>query len=91
MHTVGMKMLRDELATYVAQARAGERIIITDRGEAVAELAPLSPELRLARHMVTQGRARWSGRRPALRGSGVVIRGLSVSDAVIEDRDDSVP
>jgi len=91
MDTVGMKLLRDELAAYVARARAGERIIITDRGEEVAELAPLSPELRLARHMVNQGRARWSGRRPALRGSAVINRGRGVAEAVVEDRDDPVP
>jgi prevent-host-death family protein len=91
MHTVGMKMLREDLATYVARARAGERIIITDRGEEVAELSPLSPEIRLVRRLTAEGSARWSGRRPALLSSDVINTGRSLSDAIVEERDDSVP
>jgi prevent-host-death family protein len=86
-----MKMLREDLATYVGRARAGERIIITDRGEDVAELAPLSPEVRLIRRLVADGTARWSGRRPALAGTDVMMDGPSLSEAVTEDRDDPVP
>ena len=91
MHTVGMKMLREDLASYVARARSGERIIITDRGEDVAELAPLSPEVRVIRRLVAEGKARWSGRRPGLVASGVVNTGSSLSDAIVEERDDPVP
>ena len=38
MSTVSMKQLKSHLGTFVTQARAGEHIIITDRGEEVAEL-----------------------------------------------------
>jgi prevent-host-death family protein len=87
MHTVGIEMLREDLVAYVARARAGERIVITNRGEAVAELSPLSPEVRLIQRLVADGTARWSGRRPELRDTGVVNRGPSLSGTIVEDRD----
>jgi prevent-host-death family protein len=90
MEAVGMRALRENLAAYVARARAGERIVITDRGEEVAELVPMSPEVRALRRLVAEGRASWNGQRPALRASGVVNTGPSLSDAIVEDRDDSV-
>jgi prevent-host-death family protein len=86
MEQVGMKMLREDLATYVARARDGERIVITDRGEEVAELVPLSPERRVIRRLIAEGRAQWSGRRPSLRPTGVVNHGPPASDAILEDR-----
>src|SRR6266852_7325423 len=40
MRTVGIRELKDHLSDYLRQARAGELIVITDRGEPVAELSP---------------------------------------------------
>lgn len=37
---VNVKELREQLARYIAQAEAGEEIVITRRGKAVARLAP---------------------------------------------------
>ena len=39
---VGVRELKDKLSSYVRAARRGKTIIITDRGEPVAELRPLS-------------------------------------------------
>lgn len=86
MRTVGMKMLKESLSTYVAQARDGEHFIITDRGEEVAELVPLSPERRAIMRLVADGRAQWSGQRPQIVAWGVSVVGSPVSDAVFEDR-----
>lgn len=85
MSTVGIKMLKENLSEYVAMARAGERVIITDLGEEVAEIGPLSPERKAMRRLVAAGMVRWSGRKPRV-GGGPVNRGDAVSDAVIEDR-----
>lgn len=41
MVDVGIKELRDNLSRYVAQAREGEEIYITDRGTRVARLSAL--------------------------------------------------
>jgi prevent-host-death family protein len=40
MTSVGLKALKSKLSDYVRRAAAGERIVITDRGRPVAELAP---------------------------------------------------
>ena len=40
MRTVGLKVLKNKLSEYVRLAAAGETIVITDRGRAVAEIVP---------------------------------------------------
>lgn len=40
MHAVGIRELKNKLSEYLRLVRAGERILVTDRGEVVAELAP---------------------------------------------------
>jgi prevent-host-death family protein len=43
MRTVGLKTLKDKLSEYVRAAAAGETVIITDRGRAVAQINPAQP------------------------------------------------
>ena len=86
MITVTMKLLNDNLSIYVAQARAGEHIIITDRGEEVAELVPLSPERRAMMGLVADGRVQWLGRKPRFPDRGIESTGPSASDLIIEER-----
>jgi prevent-host-death family protein len=40
---VGIRELRAELATAVRRAEAGERVVVTVGGRAVAQLGPLDP------------------------------------------------
>jgi prevent-host-death family protein len=40
MHKVGLKTLKNKLSEYVRLAAAGETVVITDRGRAVAEIVP---------------------------------------------------
>jgi antitoxin (DNA-binding transcriptional repressor) of toxin-antitoxin stability system len=40
MTKVGLRELKNRLGTYIAKVRAGETVVITDRGEVVAELKP---------------------------------------------------
>ena len=40
MQKVGLKTLKNKLSEYVRRAAAGETIVITDRGRAVAEIVP---------------------------------------------------
>ena len=40
MKSVGIRELKNRLSDYVRQVRSGERILITDRGEVVAEINP---------------------------------------------------
>jgi len=38
--TVGLRELKNRLSEYVREVRAGEAVLVTDRGEVVAELVP---------------------------------------------------
>ena len=90
METIGIKMLRESLSEYIVRAREGERIIITDRGEEVAELVPLSPERRALMRLVAEGKARWNGQTPRLLPPVIEVAGSPFADAINEDRDAAV-
>jgi antitoxin (DNA-binding transcriptional repressor) of toxin-antitoxin stability system len=40
MKAVGIRELKNRLSEYVRLVRSGERVLVTDRGEVVAELRP---------------------------------------------------
>ncbi len=40
MKSVGLRELKNRLSEYVRQVRSGEDVLVTDRGEVVAELNP---------------------------------------------------
>jgi antitoxin (DNA-binding transcriptional repressor) of toxin-antitoxin stability system len=40
MKTVGIRELKNRLSEYIREVRSGESVLVTDRGEVVAELAP---------------------------------------------------
>ena len=40
MKSVGVRDLKNRLSEFLRDVRAGERVLVTDRGEVVAELAP---------------------------------------------------
>lgn len=61
MHSVGIKTLKNRLSEYVRAAAAGETVLVTDRGQVVAELvsprvrADASPAERLLGDLLRQG------------------------------------
>jgi antitoxin (DNA-binding transcriptional repressor) of toxin-antitoxin stability system len=40
MKTVGVRELKNRLSEYLREVRAGESVLVTDRGEVVAEFSP---------------------------------------------------
>ncbi len=85
METVGLKDLKARLSELVNRCRTGEHVIITDRGQEVAMLAPLSDSRQAALAMRSSGKASWNGGKPkGLRG--IRARGGSVAQTVINDR-----
>jgi antitoxin (DNA-binding transcriptional repressor) of toxin-antitoxin stability system len=40
MKTVGIRELKNRLSEYLRQVRLGENVLVTDRGEVVAEISP---------------------------------------------------
>jgi prevent-host-death family protein len=90
---VGARELKVRLGTYLRQVRQGRTLVVTDRGQPVAELRPLSAATGDA--AVLAGlEARGIVRRPTRNGLApfrpIVARGEPLSTAVIEDREDRV-
>lgn len=89
--TVGVRELKTRLGGYLQQVRLGRTLVITDRGEPVAELKPLrsavGEEAKLEQLKALGAVTRLENRALApfrpVRG-----RGPSVSDAIIEERND---
>lgn len=40
MKTVGVRELKNRLSEYLREVRAGEHVLVTDRGEVIGELSP---------------------------------------------------
>lgn len=49
MREVGIRELKNRLSEYVRLVREGETVMVTDRGQVVAELRPPEPDSGLAR------------------------------------------
>ena len=82
---VGIRELRADLSRYVKRVRAGEEIVVTDRGKAVARLVPIEGERKIDRlireGLVTPAPRPWRGKLPKpIEGMG------SLSDVVLRDR-----
>lgn len=81
---VGIRELRNHLSEYLNRVRAGEEIVVTDHGRAVARVLPVGTE-RVLDRLIAEGRvtpARQQGRRgpPPIQARG------TVSDLVADQR-----
>lgn len=90
-NVVGARELKARLGTYLRSVRAGRTLIVTDRGQPVAELRPLEPADKVA---ATLARLEAAGAvTPPRRGRiaafrQIASRGRSAASAVRADRDD---
>lgn len=88
---VAVRDLKNRLSEYLRRVRAGERLIVTDRGRPIAELSPIG-----RRRLTTEDRIRQlvdAGEITPGKGVGLPdieplqIRGKPVSETILEDRD----
>lgn len=90
---VGVRELKTRLGGYLQQVRQGRTLVITDRGEPVAELKPLrrrGTEDAVLEQLKAIGTVTRPENRPLAPFRPVRGRGPSVSGAIIDDRDDRV-
>ena len=82
---VGIRELRADLSRWVRRVGAGEEIVVTDRGKAVARLVPVEGERKLDRlireGLVTPAPRPWRGKLPK-----PIDAAGTLSDLVLEDR-----
>jgi prevent-host-death family protein len=88
METIGLRELNQNPSRAVARVRAGESIIVTDRGRPVLRLVPEIENPSTLERMISDGTVR----PPAEHGMPDVIPDLaddveSLADLVIADRD----
>jgi len=64
-HRIGVRELRNGASGFLDRVEAGEVITVTRRGRPIARVPPADMPAGLA-ELISQGRARWSGRAPEL-------------------------
>lgn len=85
---VGLRELKQHLGTYIRTVKAGERVIVTQRGKVVAALVPprdqeLAGDLMA---LVRDGVLAWKGGKPRGLADPPVVKDGSVAGAVLEGR-----
>ena len=88
MAAVGIRELKNRLSQYLKRVRAGERLVVTERGKPVAIISPPSvtrADQRIGA-MLREGVARWEGGKPRGARRPPRVKGPSVAQAVIESR-----
>jgi prevent-host-death family protein len=86
---VGVRELRNGLSEYLMRVKKGERIEVTQRGEAIALLLPLPTADQTASallELVVDGAITWSGGKPHGAEPLLVVRGRPLSATVLEER-----
>jgi prevent-host-death family protein len=88
--TVGSRELKTRLGAHLKRVRAGRRLIVTDRGEPVAELRPIEDATGLGRELATlaaEGVVTLPAAGQMRPFKAIRHRGRPLSDAVVEDRE----
>ncbi len=86
---VGTRELKNRLSEYLRRVKAGQTILVTERGKTIGQIVPVKPtvEERL-RGMVEAGLVEWNDRKPEPYQPAAVNRGTrQLSDLVAEGRE----
>ena len=79
MHEIGAFEAKNKLGTLLDWVEAGDEVVITRRGKAVARLVP-------ANSAVDRGKARQAVENILARSSGMTLGGLKIKDLIDEGR-----
>jgi prevent-host-death family protein len=87
-HKVGTRELKNRLSEYLRKVKAGETIIVTERGKPIGQIVPLKATLEeRMRAMVEAGLAEWNGQKLKPYKPKAVNRGpRQLSELVVENR-----
>jgi prevent-host-death family protein len=92
--TVGARELKTRLGTYLRAVRAGSTILVTERGQPVAELRPVPAARRSVQskldELSTLGLITKGTGEPLTPFEPLRVAGRSISQTIIEDREDRV-
>jgi len=89
---VGARELKTRLGSYLREVREGATIIVTERGEPVAEIRPLptggKTEKALLDELVTRGALTRTSRKRLSAFRPIPLVGGPLAETIVEDRDD---
>lgn len=87
--TVGTRKLKNHLSEYLRRVKAGETVIITDRGRPVGQIVPIQGDLTARlKKLVEAGVVEWNGQPvPSYLPKAVNRSEQLMSDLVIEGRE----
>lgn len=86
MESVGIRELKTHLSRYLVEVKQGKEILITERGQGIAILSPLTPEYQWMLKLVQTGKAHGRGGKP--KGCrGIRLQGESMSETVMQERE----
>jgi prevent-host-death family protein len=85
---VGIRELKSRLSEYLRQVKAGETVVITDRGQPVGRIVPMAQPLQdRLEAMVQSGLILWSGNKLSSIAPVACTRNeRTVADLLVEDR-----
>ena len=85
---VGTRELKNKLSEYIRRVKKGQTVIVTERGNVVAQLIP--PQQTIEERlwaMVEAGLAEWNGKKPKPHKPKIINKsGRLISDLIMEDR-----
>jgi prevent-host-death family protein len=86
---VGTRELKSRLSEYMRRVKAGQTIIVTERGKVIGQIVPVKPSIEeRLRTAVTAGIAEWNEEKPKRYSPAAINKGRrQVSDLVVEDRE----
>ncbi len=86
MARVGIRQLKNRLSDYMNRVRAGERLIVTDRGRPIAVVIPAGTDKHIET-LLGEQLVRWGGGKPRGARTPIKVKAAhSLSDAVLHDR-----
>lgn len=90
---VGVRQLKTHLSEYLRRVKAGETIVITERGQPIGRLIPPAPPRELTleeklQRLVEAGLVEWNGQKPEFVEPVALLRSdVLASDLVVEMRE----
>ncbi len=90
-NVVGARELKTRLGTYLRRVREGRTVLVTDRGEPIAELRPLPRDTNVPAALLKLSSKRavtLPVRKAMVAFRPIQSRGRALSEAVLEDRKD---
>jgi prevent-host-death family protein len=91
VETIGVRELKAHLSRHLKRVQAGTRLVVTDRGRAVATISPTdaagaSEANAWAHDLVATGRASWGGGKPSGVVGVILAEGPSMAETVLDHR-----